>query len=218
MVYYWLCNYDQSRTALADFMENYKPAVDALSDFLARKRIDGDQAYTLFENLLTGVSGESLGIPRSILKTAAERDSMLLIRDQFAALVSEQNRLDRKGIYGDRDPKSRPSEYLDKWLAALRRDVGKKYLAELQDIKKDYDRLFSQAEFLYVELLMSEKDQLLGKSLHASTKITHVNQAATVNGWGNKTQAWKDSTTGEYWWDEIGYYITPVTSQCNLTK
>ena len=81
-------------------------------------------------------------------------------------------------------------------------------------MKKDFERLHSQAEFLYVELLMSEKDQILGKELHASTKITHVSNRREITGWGKKTQAWGDDSSGEYWWDEVGFYIQPVTSMC----
>ena len=48
------------------------------------------------------------------------------------------------------------------------------------------------------------------------SKITHVAKKMKVDGWADKTQAWKDSRTGEYWWDEMGYYITPVDSMCTV--
>lgn len=216
MIYYWLCRYEDSRNALADFMEKHAPAVERLDDFLDRQRLDSETAYQLFENLVSGVSGESLGIPKAILQTASEKDSMLLVRDQYASIVEEKSRLEAKGIFGSKSSIAKPVDYMDRWAGALRKDVGKRFLAELQDMKKDYERLYAQAQFLYVELLMSEKDQLMGKELHASSKITKVNKKLKVTGWGDKTQAWKDSRHGEFWWDEVGYYIVPVEPMCSV--
>ena len=214
MVHYWLCRYDASRNALADFMERYQPDVEKLTEYLDRKHLDPETAYSLFENLVSGVSEQSLGLSRSILKTAAEKDSMLLIRDQYASILEEKSRLEAKGIFGNKTRSNQSMDYMDRWAQALRKDVGKHFLSELQEMKRDYDRLFAQAEFLYVELLMSEKDQLLGKELHASSKITHVSKRMQVNSWDKQTQSWKDARNGEYWWDELGYYIEPVESMC----
>jgi hypothetical protein len=214
MVHYWLCRYEDSRNALADFMDKHADTVEELNDYLDRERLDTETAYQLFENLVSGVSAKSLGVPKNILRTAAEKDSMMLVRDQYAAIVEEKARLESKGIFGLKTGLGRPTDYVDRWAASLRKDIGKKYLSELQDMQKDYERLYAQAEFLYVELLMSEKDQILGKELHASSKITKVSQRLKVTGWGDKMQGWKGSRLGEYWWDEVGFYIAPVEPKC----
>lgn len=218
LVHYWLCRYDDSRDGLADFSEKYAKDVEKLDEFLKRKRLSERDAYQLFENFISGVSEETLGISRSILKTAAEKDSMLLVRDQYASIIEEKNRLELKGLFGNKKAASKPLDYMGRWASALQSDIGKRFLSELQDIKKDYDQLYSQAEFLYVELLMSEKDQILGKELHASSKITQVSKRLKVSGWADKTQAWNDSRIGEYWWDEVGFYISPVDSQCRANN
>lgn len=218
MIQYWLCRYEESRNALADFVEKYQSDVEKLDEFLDRRRIDPETSYQMFENLISGVSSESLGVPRSILQTAAERDSLLLVRDQYASVLEERKRIEVSGIFGSKTRLEKPQDYLERWSASLREDIGKRFIAELQDMKKDFERLHSQAQFLYVELLMSEKDQILGKELHASSKITKVSAKANISGWGNKTQAWKDGVIGEYWWDEIGFYIAPVEPLCNLQK
>ena len=218
LVHYWLCRFDDSRTALADFSERYGKEVDGLTEFLKRRRLDEETSYQMFENLISGVSAKSIGMPKSILLTAAEKDSMLLVRDQYASIVEERDRLAAKGIFGSRRGTAKSMEYLDRWSLALRKDIGRKYLAELKSIKADYDRFYAHAQFLYVELLMSEKEKLLGKELHASSKITKVGKKMNLNGWGADTQAWTDSKKREYWLDELGYYISRVDSQCARPK
>ena len=218
LINYWLCRYQDSRSALADFSGNYADTVEKLEEFLEQKHLDSETAYQLFENMLSGVSGESLEIPLSVLKTAAEKDSMMLVRDQYASILEEKRRLETKGVFGSYRGSKKPLEYMDRWALALRKDIGQRYLAELIDIKKEYQRLYAQAEFLYVELLMSEKEQILGKELHASSKITRVSKRMKIAGWADTTQAWKASKIGEYWWDELGYYISPVDSQCQIVR
>ena len=161
IVYYWMCRYQDSRSELANFMEKHSEAVAALNSFLDRKNISEDAAYTLFENVITGVSSESLGIPRNILVMASRKDNMLLVRNQFGSVIEEKQLLASKGIFKSLKHTTVPLDYLERWASALRADLGKKYLAELTAIKGDYDRLYQQAQFLYVELLMSEKEQLL---------------------------------------------------------
>ena len=62
---------------------------------------------------------------------------------------------------------------------------------------------------------MSEKEQLMGRELHASTKISRVSMKRDVAGWGKKTMSWGVSDKEEYWWDEIGFYIARVQPMCN---
>lgn len=218
LVHYWMCRYEESRNALADFSERYANGVEKLEDFLDRQRLEPETAYQMFENLVSGVSAASLGVPTDILRTAAEKDTMMLAREQYAALFEERRRLVNKGIFGRQTGTAKPLEYLDAWTTALRTEIGQKFLAELTDMKREYERLFAQAEFLYVELLMSEKDQILGKELHASSKITRVSSKTKIAGWADKTQSWRDGRGNEYWWDEVGYYIIPVKPQCNIQR
>ena len=100
LINYWLCRYQDSRSALADFSGNYADTVEKLEEFLEQKHLDSETAYQLFENMLSGVSGESLEIPLSVLKTAAEKDSMMLVRDQYASILEEKRRLETKGVFG----------------------------------------------------------------------------------------------------------------------
>jgi hypothetical protein len=214
IVYYWMCRYDDSRSELADFMDKHSKGVESLSDFLERKRLNEETAYQLFEDVATGVSSDSLGIPRSILVMAAQQDSMMHVRDQYAAILEERQRITSRGIFNKRTNTAIPLSYLDRWANALKQDIGRRYLIELKAQKEAYDQLYSQAQFLYVELLMSQKDQLLGKELHGQSKIDRLSAKENIRGWGSKVQSWASDDKEEYWSDELGYHIYRVAPQC----
>lgn len=214
IVYYWMCRYDDSRNELADFIQNHAAPIKALGDLLDRKTLTDDAAYTLFENTVTGVSSEGLGLPRTLLANATERDSMMHVRDQYASVLSELQRLDVKGVFGNRDNVSTVRSYLEQWATTLRKDIGKRLIVELTAMREDFDRLHEQAEFLYVELLMSQKDQLLGKELHGNSKIDKLSKRENIAGWGDKTQAWAGDDKMEYWQDEVGYHIYRLEPLC----
>ncbi len=218
IIHYWMCRYEDSRYELAEFIEKYQKDVNSLGEFLDRSNLDEVRAYTLFEDYISGVSDSSLGLSRVLLETAANKENMMLVRNQYAAVLGEKQRLSRSGIFGSKLNTEVPVDYLERWIAALRQDVGRKYLAELKSMKSDFERLKEQGKFLYVELLMSEKNQLMGKELHASTKIDHVAQKENIKGWANKAQSWGESEKiDEFWKDEIGYHIFRLAPQCKLS-
>lgn len=215
MIYYWMCRYDDARAVLAEFADGNREAIDSLGVWLDRQRLTPETSYQLFENLITGVSSESIGIPVKILHTAADSDTMLLVRDQYAALIEELQELEAFGIYGNKQDYEIYKAQLLKRAEDRRREIGKLFLAELQGLKLHFDELFEQSQFLYLELLMSQKEQILGRELHADTKVTRVTDKDAFSGWSKKTQSWQDNKN-EYWWDEIGYQIIDVEPECKL--
>lgn len=216
IIYYWMCRYDDSRVSLADFTERNSDDVEDLRAFLKRRHLANEDAYTLFENHISGVSAASLGLSKRILETAASEDAMLLLRDQLAYTVHEFERLQKFGIFKNkRNPYA--ANLLQKRIDGLKDKIGGQYLAELRSMEKDFDRLYEQAQFLYIELLMSEKEQLLGRELHASSKIDKVTRRKQIIGWANDGQSWSDSMKNEFWWDEVGFYIYDVKPLCKAT-
>ena len=213
-VYFWMCRYEDSRNALADFAQKYSESVEKLSDYVDRNSFNPASAYRLFENLVSGVSSESLGIPREVLNAAATRDTLLLVRDQLATVLTERDRLSRFGVHGSKAEVAQPLARLTKIRNALQQQLGSQFIEELKAERDHYENLYSQSQFLYLELLMSEKEQLLGRELHASSKVADVSDYNDIRGWGRNTQSWKSERKGEYWWDEIGFHIVNVEPKC----
>ena len=214
IIYYWMCRYDDSREELAAFIKQHQKGIDALDRYLARGISDPNTYYLLFEDAVTGVSSEALGLPREILGMAIQQDNLLYVRDQYAAVIQEIQNLDKKGIFGNRDRLEGPRGYLDQWASVLRQEIGLRLYKELKAMKIDFERLYDQSQFLYVELLMSKKDQLLGKELHGDSKINKVSQVDNIRGWGRKTVSWASDTKQEYWADELGFHIYRIEPLC----
>lgn len=213
IIYFWLCRYTESRYALFRFMKNYEKAVSGLDSFLKSKRINNERAFQLFEDLISGVSSDSLGIQRNVLLTAANKDTMLIARSQYVAVMEERQRLRSSGIFGNRSGIGDELRQLDAIEKILRERLGETYKNELIDLNDQFKELHGQAQFLQLELLMSEKDHILGKELHAESKVYSKNFQDNLKSWGENSQSWEDKK-GEFWWDEIGYHIVKAKSEC----
>lgn len=214
IIFYWICQYNDARNALASFVERHKEPIETMTRFLDRKVLREQAAYQLLENFLLGVSPESLGIDYRILQTATNAPKMKYLRNQYADIIDEHNRMSVNGFFNSKLGLDDALTDLEKITEKLRINLGATLIKELEYLKANYENIKKQAEFLYVELLMSQKDQLLGKELHADSKITTVSDVGVDQSYGDYSQAWAASKVHEYWKDEIGYYKYEVKPQC----
>ena len=214
MVYFWMCRYDEARNSLADFVEAHSNTVEGLASFIDRQRLTPEASYQLFENLISGVSSAALGISTKVLNSAAERDSMLLIRSQYASVLEEKDRLDVKGVFGLKKSSAEEENRLDNLGQEIRTELGEIFLGELNYLNEHFSDLYTQAQFLYLELLMGQKEHLLGRELHASSKVKGSEAMNKFRDWSEKTQSWQDDKL-EYWWDEIGFQVINVEPLCH---
>lgn len=213
IVYFWLCRYDESRYALYRFMTKHEKAVAGLDSFLQSIRLNNERAFQLFEDLISGVSSESLGIRRNVLLTAANKDTMLRVRNQYVSIMEERERLRAKGVFGSQTGTSQELRRLDKIETFLRNELGRVYKDELIALNDQYKEFHGQAQFLQLELLMSEKEQILGRELHSGSKVYTKKFKDNIKNWGEGAQSWEEKK-GEFWWDEIGFHIVKAQSKC----
>lgn len=215
MIYYWMCRYDDAKIALHEFNTKHSEGVKQINAFLNRKRIDAGYSYQLFEDLISGVTSESLNMPRNLLETAAEKENMILLRNQFAAFLTERRQIVGQGIFGSRQNVGKAISYLDALISSTQVDIGNQFMAQLAAFKESYQMLDEQAEFLYVELLMSEREQILGNELHANSKFAEISEEELIKGWGKDQQKWNQDKD-EYWWDELGNFIFKTQPMCRI--
>jgi tetratricopeptide (TPR) repeat protein len=210
MIFYWMCRYQDSQAALAEFALKHSDTVGAIRKFVGSGQVNTRRAYQMFEDYLSGVSTSSLGVPRQVLGTAAMSEAMVLLRDQYASVVGELNRLRADDVLGNKVT----MKILSDEEQYLKDAIGSQFVVELNKLKSHSDRLSEQSDFLYVELLMSEKEQLLGRELHGEQKLSQLSDKESVIGWASRSQSWSARQRNEFWWDELGYYIYDVTPLC----
>jgi tetratricopeptide (TPR) repeat protein len=212
IIHYWLCGYDHAKFSLATFSQEYKFYADSLNNYTQRLRFTPEQAFQLFEDFVSGVTSEALGVDRRLLETASSRETMLLLRDQLASTMSEQKRLRMDRSIGT-DLQNLASAQLETLSKDLKQMIGQVFIANLKTQGENFQKLGDQADFLQVEMLFSEKDQLLGKNVQASLKIQKAKDD-DLQQWATREQTWGVDRKKEFWWDEIGYQLIPVQDQC----
>lgn len=215
IIYFWMCRYQDSRVSLINFIDNYAKPVKELEGFLSRKNLSGRTAYQLFENMLAGVSSDSLGIERELLSSVAKSEVMMMHRARLAKAFEEKERLEIKGIWRPGFAPKQLMKIATRRVNTLKRKLGQAYIQELEAMREEYQRLRNQLDFLYVELLLSEKENLFGREMHDSAKMKEVSKNQKVKGWGKRAQSWASDDKDEFWFDEIGFYIFDLESQCN---
>lgn len=213
IVYYWMCRYADARNALAEFYEKYSDDIKGLDKFLKKKNLNNASGYQMFENHLLNISKKSLGISRPILATAAASEPMMYYRDLLASLMEEKKSFDKRLSGLSSKYKINAGNYLSKLTAIAKNRLGSIYIKELKTLSAQYTVLEDQAQFIYLEMVMSEKESALGRELHEE-KIRSVVDSDKVKVWGRSKESWKGSIKGEYWWDEVGFYIFNVKPEC----
>ncbi len=207
IVYYWMCRYQDSKNALADFIEKYVASSEELKRFLSKTKLNSKIGYDLFENYLSGVDVEYLGVPREILSSVYITDSIKLLRYEYSYVLEEISKIKTLGIYGV----TTKSEELQTLQTRFQNSIGDEVIKELKNFEKSYDEFSKQAQYLYIELLMSERSQLLGKELHTQKFDKKYGKDFFTK---KNAQSWNGSDKEEYWWDEVGFYKLNLDPQC----
>lgn len=215
IIYFWLCNYNAARDSLARFLTKYQTAVNGLESFVKKRSNSPQASWDLFENFVTGVSSESLGIDRQLIAEAVNQDSMIAVRGYAAGILDEKLRFEKLRL------KSTMTNFsLDRKIEEEQRRsqilVGEQLIRELTVMKDDFSRLREHAELIYVEVLMSEKENLVQKELHKESKFVALEIDKKPNYWTKGAKrSWATSDKHEFWHDELGFYVMQEKSQCD---
>jgi tetratricopeptide (TPR) repeat protein len=212
IVYYWICQYDHGKEALKRFENEYKHYSQSLRAYTARLRFTPQQGFGLLDDFLSGVSSQSLGIERQLLANAAEREHIRNIRLNLAAAQKESQRIKRDHKVS-RQLKQIANRHLTRFQVKLRTVLGKAFVLALKEQAKEFKNLHEQSEFLKIEMLFGEKEQLLGQKLQANLGVKNIDQR-DLRQWTTREQTWAADNLNEYWWDEIGFQTIAINDQC----
>lgn len=215
IIFFWICNYSSSRNALADFLEKHQNTSEIVKRLNGEKGLSPKKAFKLFEARISGKTVKE--VPSDVLAYVADQPSLSSSREQLASLLEEKNLLLKNGIFGSRNNISPLVRKLDTLIEFHKKEIGKRLIAEFESLEGKFETLMKQAKFLYVELLMSETKEKLGKNLHEGSTITASKEKTykRLIGWNDQDNlSWASSTKDEVWWDEVGYHIAYEESKC----
>lgn len=219
LIYYWICDYDEAKGALADFVDRYSQSIKELTNFVNYSTLSWKVGYDLFDNAIGQKVIENIhgGVPLSIVKEIIINDVVFPLRQELYAVLAEYNKFLRRRILFEKSNSFKYfNTYYDKLIKYYQKKLGTVIIDELKEVEQKYKQKLYEANFLYVELLMSEKVKVEGGELHADTKILDIRTNERIKGWSKYPMPWKASTINEYWWDEMGFYVYTVSPNCNL--
>jgi hypothetical protein len=214
IIYFGMCNYDQSRNALADFLEKHQNTIGLLNKFTNNKTLSPKMGYKVFAAGVTSAPVKE--IPNDVLSFVLDQPTLHSPRDQLATLIEEQRKLEMNGVFGQTVMYKGLDKMIQSRINKLKISIGEIVIAELRELSKKFSKQMKQAKFLYVELLMSETKEKLGKNLHSDNVETDKGQTyKRLIGWNaQKNMSWASSDKNEVWWDEIGFHIANEESKC----
>ena len=218
LIYYWICDYDEAKGALADFVDRYSQSINDLTHFVSYSTLSWKVGYDLFDNATGQKTIENIqGVPLSIVKEIIINDVVFPLRQELYEILSEYNKFLRRRVLFEKSTSFKYfNTYYNKLIEYYQKKLGIAIIEELKEAEQKYKQKLYEANFLYVELLMSEKAKAEGGELHVDTKILDTRTNENIKGWSKYPMPWKASKINEYWWDEMGFYVYTVSPNCNL--
>ncbi len=208
-----LCRFDETKVALVKFRDRYQPLFGELkkliNDYGDNPRSFYKLVYDFRGGSLTRFK-ESWPIFDTLSRTDAFREGAIAVRNSDSELA----RLSRYGgKWASSGLQEELRDFLGKKKAVAADEAGRKLYLKLS-VQRDYlKELSRQTEFITAEMLLNRVDALRA-SLQVSTaeqRVNFIGGFQTLNV-AQELEYWPFQ--GEYWEDELGYYVYNLASQC----
>lgn len=208
-----LCKFDETKNALEAFKARYKPLFVQLKSLDSAYKSNGGGFFKLVYDFRSGALTryrEAWPILDGLSRTDIFREGAIAIRNAD----SEIARLSR---FGGKWATSGLAEDLRDFLAKkkslARQDAGTRLFKKLSAQRDYWAELSRQTEFINAEMLLNRVDALRA-SLRVSTaekRVNFIGGFQTLN-LSQELEYWPFQ--GEYWEDELGYYVYNIDSSC----
>ena len=215
LVSYWICRFDDGKDRLSEYVRGFEEDREKVSS-LASTLTSPEAGFAAYLTYLRSPQSSSLPMPRNIYREIERGDALQARKKVLVALVQERSRL-RSIKWQERDQVSATAAVADLAIYETRvqSDIGKLFTAGVQQTLAGLEDLSRQTEFLYIEMLMGKKDQVLGKSLSLAPGDLRSEMKKNLTGFAaGGGQSWSEGAPGEIWWDEVGFYVGKYEPQC----
>ncbi len=208
-----LCRYSQVKISLKEFKERYKPIFKELGDMLKRSRGDSREFFKNVYDYRAGTLSkyrDAWSILDALSRMDAYKEAGNTVRfvDQELAYLSRyQGRWNAAGLLDELHG------FLSKKKSAAIADAGVRLYESGTGLYYYLKALSDQTHFINAEMLMGKVD-----ALRAKLKVpTAEKRVQFIGGMkplpkGEEIEFWPFE--GEYWEDELGYYVFNIESKC----
>ncbi len=216
ITYLKMCDTKKVRVAVNDFQRRYKPIFKDIRNMLARYKDDYSGFFKLISNYKRGRLNRYKKT-KSILDHLMRTDSFKEGVDTIRFSDRELSRLSRVGRWGASGLKDELKNFLRRKKSAAARDAGRRLFKKGTGYFKYLKELSEQTIRIKTEMLLKDLD-----SLRRELKIPVSDKKGDFIGGlqelkvGQKLEYWPFE--GEYWEDELGYYVYNVESLCKKKK
>lgn len=210
VIFYSNCNYAKTRDAINNFRLTYEPLRDEIKGYL-ESYADPSELYGFLSRLQT--EGKSISPRVQQILNAAFQDQQL---KRIAAYVRE---LDREVDLIRRSKSSWAQSELAKLIiqeievikSLAEHEAGGLAKSRLQRVVNELNDLISQSLKIEFEVASAEKG-VLENRLQGAGFENRPTQTGPLYSTDDEHIYWP--FTGEYWRDELGYYLYTIKSEC----
>lgn len=202
MIYYSNCQFDRTRSMLEAFKGRYEPALKQLNDYLASGRKD--------EEYYRDVVASSANLPLEIVRQIRRNGRFLNYHRLLTELNREQEMLSRADNWRNAALKGELENILKDQKEQFEEGTGRWSKSLLSTQKDILTQFVNQATIIKFETATSEKEILEAGGDVAGKQRKRLPRPDIPN---DQYQHW--NYRGEYWSDEIGFYVHGVRKECS---
>jgi tetratricopeptide (TPR) repeat protein len=214
---YWMCHFEKAQEGIGRFVAHTTSEGDEL-----KKRIQSWANLAEEESLLRyaklyddariGVSSRNIGLGSKTIASLLLKDAPMDAHN--AASFVTKKRLGLIKPLSKRQGADRILKSISTFENELKIALGRRVRLALSTIGADFEKSLDQARLLYLEILTARKDALLGKQRSVKGQEFRGVEKPFEEAFGNAdTQKWAQDKN-EFWFDELGFYVFQVQSQC----
>ncbi len=210
VIFFSNCNYEKARDALNEFRATYEPLRDEIQGYIASYE-DPVELYNYLNKMQD--SGEAIS-PRvqQILNAAFQDKSLKRLNAYMRELDREKDLITSSKSSWSKSQLAEEilsdTEFVRSYGVA---EAGRLTQQQLQGVVNELNDLLSQAQKIEIEILTAEAVNL-ENPMRAAGFINHSTSSGPVYATDDEHIYWP--FTGEFWRDELGYYLYTIKSEC----
>ena len=209
VIFYFNCNYDKTREAVTNFQITYEPIKDDI-----KVRLDETSDDAAFYESLTALEKAGAGSARlnKIVSAAFQDKTLKRLNAYIKQLDKEISLITRsKSTWA----KSKLADSIVRQTQTVRKrmgiEAGRRARGQLERVYEELVRLIRDSRKIMIEVATSERG-IIANRMAGSQGTAKRKRKGPLYATDDEHIYWPFN--GEYWRDELGYYLYTIKSEC----